>query len=240
MGSYTLSQVNLTHRPTSKHAIAQNLFGSVVREEQIDALQLYFVYYNQELRLLHEGLSEESWQTKNLAAKTYEDIFFVVDVLRDKSHARRPEIRQSLSSRFPSSDHMGLDRSINLALRLWLMLNTQEPEFAGLRHEATLVQWNDESSLLSFIHSLFPCSRWQITAQSSRLGPHFTAAFMQRVCGLSIVWTTSIHDHLRLDRLHKVLYIFPYKCHLQALINSHQNSNGKIEYVRKSLKSAGK
>lgn len=228
------AQNKLAGRPSSRFQIAQAFFGPIVRKEQVDGLQRYFIYYNEELELLRRGISEDSWQINGLAIKTYEDIFYMVDLLRDNGDSRRPELRQRMSLRFHPSDDLGLNRSINLAIRLWLMINTQEPEFGGLRHEATFIQWDDESTLLTFLQSLFPHSRWQITAQSSRLGPHFTAAFMQDVCGLSIEWTTSLHDHLRLDRLRKALKIFPYKCHLQALIDSHQNSesDSKKRYVR--------
>jgi len=209
------------------------MFGTTFREDQVDALQIYFDYYIEELELLWMGISEETWQTKGLAAKTYEDIFYIVKILRDNGHSLRPELRPLLRSRFPLSDDLSLDRSINLAIRLWLMINTQEPQFGGLRHEATCVQWDDERTLRTFFQNLFPHSRWQITAQSSRLGPHFTAAFMQRVCGLKIKWTTSLYDHLRLDRRHKVLKIFPYKSHLQALIESHQDVGDKKKCVHK-------
>jgi hypothetical protein len=223
-------QVKLTDRPGSKLEIGHALFGTVFREEQLDVFQAYFDYYIKELELLRTGISEETWQTKGLAANTYEDIFYVVNILRENGDSRRPEIRSLLQSRFPLSDDLGLDRSINLAIRLWLMINTQEPEFGGIRHEATCAQWDDDTTLRTFLSGLFPHSRWQITAQSSRLGPHFTAAFMQRVCGLKIEWTTSLHDHLRLDRRRKALKIFPYKCHLQALIESYQDSNGQNKY----------
>lgn len=103
------------------------------------------------------------------------------------------------------------------------MVNTLESRFEGLRHEAHCVQWDDKTALSVFLHSLFPRANWQVTAQSSRLGPHFTAAFMHNVCGLTIEWTTSLHDHLRLDRQRKALKVFPYKCHLQALIHGHHN-----------------
>ena len=225
------AQVKLTDRPGSKLQIGQALFGSTFREEHVDAFQVYFAYYIKELELLRTGISEETWQIKGLAANTYEDIFYIVKLLRDNGNSRRPELRFLLHSRFSSSDDAGLNRSINLAIRLWLMINTQEPEFGGIRHEATCVQWDDETTLRTFVQNLFPKSRWKITAQSSRLGPHFTVAFMQRVCGLKIEWTTSLHDHLRLDRRRKALKIFPYKCHLQALIENHQSMTDRDKYV---------
>lgn len=228
-------QVKLVDRPGSKLQISQAFFGFALRGGQFGALQEYFDYYNEELELLRTGISEETWQTRGLAAKTFEDVFYVVNILRDNGDARRSEIRSFLLARFCSSDELGLNRSINLAIRLWLMINAQEPQFEGLRHEATCVQWDDETTLRAFIQKLFPKSHWQITAQSSRLGPHFTAAFMQRVCGLSIQWTTSLHDHLRLDRRRKTLKMFPYKCHVQALIESHRNSNDEAKYNQEAF-----
>lgn len=194
-------------------------------------LERYFAYYNEELGLLCRGISEASWQINGLAVQNYEDLFHVVNLLRSSGDSRRPEIRQRMLLRFHSSDVVGINRSINLAIRLWLMINMQDREFSGLRHEATPVQWDDESTLSTFLQSLFPHSRWQISAQSNRLGPHFTAAFMKDVCGLTIEWTTSLHDHLRLDRFRKALKVFPYKCHLQALIDSQKNDEEKKPYV---------
>lgn len=225
-----LTHPRLTESPGFRSQIAQSFFA-IFEEEQVDALRPYFTYYGEELGLLRKGISEESWQIKGLAAKTYKDVFFIVNVLRDNGNSQRPKIRELLLPRFRSSDELELNRSINLVIRLWLMVNMQESQFEGLRHGVTCIQWDDDSTLLAFLQSLFPHSRWKITAQSSRLGPYFTATFMQRVCGLSIEWTTSLHDHLRLDRLRKALKIFPYKCHLQALIDSYRNSNGKKEYV---------
>lgn len=219
----------------SKLQIAQAFFGSMCCKAQIEALEKYFEYYNDELELLRRGISVASWQLNSLAVKTSEDVFYVVDLLRDGGDSRRSDIRQRMLLRFSSSDVVGMNRSINLAIRLWLMINTQDPEFSGLRHEATPVQWDDESTLLAFLQSLFPPSQWPMSAQSSRLGPHFTAAFMKDVCGLTIEWTTSLHDHLRLDRFRKALKIFPYKCHLQALIESQKMNSDKKKYVQNSV-----
>lgn len=212
--------------------VAQALFGPACCKAQVDALERYFLYYNEELGLLCRGISEASWQINSLAVKSYEDLFYVVELLRNSGQSRRPDIRQRMLLRFHLSDVLSLNRSINLAIRLWLMINMQDREFSGLRHEATPVQWEDESTLSAFLQSLFPHSRWQISAQSNRLGPHFTAAFMKDVCGLTIEWTTSLHDHLRLDRFRKALKVFSYKSHLQALIDSQKNDSEKKTYVQ--------
>ena len=221
-------QIDLIDRPGSRSQVFQAVFGPKHDVGQIDGLQEYFAYYSEELHLLCKGISRESWQTKRLAIKTCADLFHIVDILRLSADCQRPVIRQRISLPYPVADDEALNRSINLAIRLWLMINVQEPEFGNLRHEATFAQWNDESTLREFLHALFPHSRWPITAQSSRLGPHFTAAFMQRVCGLTIEWTTSLHDHLRLDRRRKAVRIFSYKSYLQALLDSQRDHHEKL------------
>ena len=213
----------------SHSRIAEAFFGPNFEEEQLQSLETYFEYYSEELSLLYKGISQKSWQATNLPIETHDDIFHIVNLLRDRDNRDilRPGLRQNLSLRFCSSDNEGLNRSINLAIRLWLMINAQEPEFQSLRKGATSIQWNDETKLSAFLQSLFPNSRWGITPQSNRLGPQFTAVFMQRICDLKIEWTLSLYDHLRLDRQRKALKIFPYKGHLQALIDSSQNSDNK-------------
>jgi hypothetical protein len=225
-----MAQIKLTDRPGSRAQIAHAFFGTSSFDGHLDELQGFFTYYQQELQLLRKGISTESWQSEYLAIKTYEDIFYVVDVLHSHGDSRRPEIRSLLSPRFPSSNMLGLNCSINLAIRLWLMINAQEIRFEGLRHETTSVQWNDECTLREWLQSLFPHARWDVTPQSNRFGPYFTVAFMQRVCGLKVQWTTSLHDHLRLDLQRKSLKVFPYKTQLQVMIRRHQ-SQGQTRYA---------
>ena len=222
----------LADRPGSMFQIGQAFFGPSRTKEQIDALQEYYRYYIEELQLLQKGISAQSWQGQSLAAQSYEDIFHIVTVLRNNRDCKRPKLRAMLALTLHPTNSQGLNWSINLAIRLWLMINVQDPKFEGLRYEATCVDWDDQTTLRAFIESLFPKSQWKITAQTSRLGSSFTAAFMHRVCGLKIKWTTSIHDHLRLDRRRKTLMVFPYKCHLHASIESRGEDEENMKSVR--------
>ncbi|KAL9580304.1 MAG: hypothetical protein Q9212_004574 [Teloschistes hypoglaucus] len=133
------TQTGLAYRPDLSIRIAQVFFGlTVPQKERIYALKQYFVYFSDELKLLSTGISKESWQIKDLAIKNCEELFHVVDVLRTNQEHRRPEIRQKLLSRFSTSNDLAINRSLNLALRLWLMINVQEPAFAGLKHGVML------------------------------------------------------------------------------------------------------
>lgn len=154
------SQIRLTDRPGSKSQIGQQFFGTNFEQGKVRMLESYYEYYVEELELLRTGISEDTWQTAHLATKTYEDIFHVVGVLRSNGDSKRPAIRSLLRDRFQFSNDLDLDRSIHLAIRLWLMVNTQDAEFETLRHGATCVQWDEETSLREFFQKLFPPSRW--------------------------------------------------------------------------------
>ena len=225
----------LADRPGSMLQICHAFFGPVFSREQTETLQDYYRYYIEELQLLQKGISAQSWQGRNLTAQSYEDVFHIVAVLRNNRNSTRPEIRSLLETALHSTNDQSLNWSINLAIRLWLMINLQDPQFEGLRYEASCVEWDDQTRLQAFIESLFPKTQWNITAQTSRLGHHFTVAFMHRVCGLKIKWTTSLHDHLRLDRRRKTLMVFKYKCHLDALIKCHEKNEEKDRSIRYHL-----
>ncbi|KAL8883529.1 MAG: hypothetical protein Q9215_008175 [Flavoplaca cf. flavocitrina] len=159
--------IALADNPDSQKRIVEAIFGHTCDSKQYRALGDYLAYYVEELDLLRRGISVDSWQTKYLAVKTSEDIFHVVDLLRGNGASQRPAIRQLLLLRFPLEQEVALNRSINLAIRLWLMVNTQERKFEGLRHEANSVQWNDCTSLREFLRSLFPPAKWQRSCKMS-------------------------------------------------------------------------
>jgi hypothetical protein len=108
------------------------------------------------------------------------------------------------------------DRSIDITLRLWLQVNIRDDD-SGLG--GPKVRWDETTTLTEFITSLFPVADWELGAKERRLDPYFTGANMVGVCGLKIAWTNSLEDHLRLERREKVLWVFPYKCTLQALLS---------------------
>lgn len=211
---------------TARVHLVESIVGINLSKVNSDGLQPYVEYCNDELRLLCTGLSQQSWQSQKLAVKTIEDIAYVTSVLQQHQHSTRPDMRRLLLQRFPQASTAELDRSINLALRLWLMLNFQESDYETLRHEANCVQWDEHSTLCDRIDRLFPKAHWKVSSSTSRLGSHFTAIFLTRVCGVRLEWTTSIHDHLRLDRDRRgkvILRIFSYKQLISRLLSDSQS-----------------
>lgn len=214
----------LTAKPghSTKLRIGQTFFGPACQVSSVGIFQDYFEYYVEELGLLSFGTSPQARLSANLAVRTHDDILLIVSILRNNLDSKRSDLRVLLQKDFNNCDDRALDRSVDLSIRLWLMINFQEKEYQGLRPLTPCISWGEGTTLRAFLESLFPRSRWKITAKVSRLHPYFTAANMARICGLEIKYTTSLQDHLHLDRRRKTLQIFPYKCCLQAMLSGSQ------------------
>jgi hypothetical protein len=92
---------------------------------------------------------------------------------------RSPSSGCLLRKHFDGCDDRGLDRSVDLAVRLWLMVNFQEHEYQSLRSRTPCIQWEEGETLRVISGRLFPRSRWKITAKESRLHPYFVARSRQ-------------------------------------------------------------
>lgn len=91
-----------------------------------DSLEEYFDYYEEELKLLRIGTSPSTWQAGHLAADSHEDIIEIVQILREKRLQTRSVIEQHLSARFASAEPETISRSLDLALRFWLLINARD------------------------------------------------------------------------------------------------------------------
>jgi hypothetical protein len=219
----------LTRPPTDdiKLRVCHEFFNPALRRESLPEYDDYFRYYETELALLRVGASRLTWQDSGLAAQTHEDILIIKRELAANIHLTRPEIRHRLASKFQGAEKLNINRSIDLTLRLWLTLNVREPAYKLQTPQTPVLQWDDSTTLSSFIASQFPKARWHLDVRACRLDPYFTAVNMVRICGLKIEWTDSLEDHLRLDRRQKVLRMYPHKCCLQGYLESSRDAEGK-------------
>jgi hypothetical protein len=117
----------------------------------------FFRYYDKEIKWLRATPMHD--QILGTVIKTHDDIATIVDILRLGQSQTRPNIRLSLRQQFGAGDDEGLNRSIDIAARLWSMINIRESFFqnAGMRRPA--YQWNDNNTLEDFLASLFPPSK---------------------------------------------------------------------------------
>lgn len=193
----------------------------------LDAFDEYFKYYQDELKWVLGGMPPGARTIPGIIVQTHEDVIDIAMILREHPDCEKREVREKLKAlpQFGSGEDWALDRSIDLTLRLWLQINVRDDESSTGVFD---VQWNEHEALTKFLSGLFPIEDWELGAKERRLDPYFTAANMVQICGLTIGWTNSLEDHLRLERREKnekVLWVYPYKRTLQVLLKEAEVSS---------------
>ena len=205
------------------------LINKSAKEKDLPAYEDYLALYRQEIRAIErsqrhaaatrneEANTNRIGDQKALAARDYKDILRIVEVLaRAKSKCRscvRDELRNC--DDFNNSSDTSLNNSIDMAFRLWLMLNVRRFD-QTLSPDTVSLQWNDDDTLDQFVGQQFPEATEPMTSNAShRVDADFTAVTLREYRRIDVVWTTSLEDHLRLkyDRKKKKarLRVFPFK-----------------------------
>ena len=103
-----------------------------------------------------------------------------------------------MNNRFPN-DPVKLSNSIELAVRLWLMIDIQNVKPGAYQTLSTAWPWPDSSSLVDVVRSMR--TRAPPGAVNIRQFPEVFNAFdMKRMAGFEIRWTDNPSDHLCLDK----------------------------------------
>ncbi len=189
-----------------------------------EAAEPYFdhLYADEQLRL-KLGSSNKTQQARKLALKRHEDVVELAGILEKNKDQHLSEIIADLKStdRYKFFSDEQIKHSIDLAVRLAFLVNARHDGSQSSDPHAPPLQWNEKQTLREFMGENFPPSAWapQGKENLARLNPLFTASYMVEVCGLSLEYTASLHDHLRMRHVDKriVLRVFPYKVCLNAL-----------------------
>jgi hypothetical protein len=209
----------------TKLRIGEEVFGNAFDPDVgLECFQEYFKYYDKQIDWLRRGVTSESDQLTGVAARTHDDIITIIRTLREHADSTRPQIRDKLRNggQIRGGEDSDLDRAIDIALRLWLLINIRP---AGSGIGVGCVRWNEKSTLRRFLRSLFPVARWGLGAKERRLDTQFIGANMVKFCKLTIKWTNSLEDHLRLDRRRRILWVFPYKRTLLAVLSQAETDH---------------
>lgn len=198
------------------------------------AFRKFMDHYTLEPKHLTYGRRQGSYPISSLSHITHQDITEVIEILFKKKDQTRLQILQDttgpeLSSVWRSQSVGDKYRIMDLAVRMWLMLNVRDDGLNTIIHPfwgPDNLEWNNAESLDDLITTAFPRSDVELDLKESRLEPGFTAHYLVDVCGLSIRWTKSLHNHLRLDGRSKVLLVFPFTDFLLG----HLEAGGKKRF----------
>jgi hypothetical protein len=181
-----------------------------------------YAAYFRSLRSTIETLAYPSLDESLFAAQSYQDLIHVVECLRDHPNTTRQQIAHKLhEERFPCYETKQIIRSMELAARLWLMLNIRSRD-APLTHMApnlSRLEWEDTRTIRDIVGQFVTVSDLP-DPRHSRIDKGLTALNLKRMIGVDVQFTNNLLDHLRYDRSRTRLYIYPHK---ECLLN-HQNS----------------
>ena len=180
----------------------------------------YQKYWEQTWGSLKKGDPSE-WES--MVPVTDEHIRLVVTTISSTAldpQCQREDLREALAkdSLFKSNSKESVNRTIELALRLWLVLNFRDDEYSPGVHS---IQWEDGISLRNFISQQFPKPR-MLRDLSERmfdfvLPDNFTMVKLKRYSGIKVHWTYDLSEHLDLDKDHRILKVFPLKHYVNEL-----------------------
>jgi hypothetical protein len=133
---------------------------------------------------------------------------------------QREGLRETLAkdSHFGHHSEESLNRTIDLALRLWLVVNIRDKEYSPGAHS---IQWNDGISLQTFIAQQFPKPRMLRDLNERMfdfvLPDNFTMVKLKWYSDIKVDWTDDLSEDLNLDRDERILKVFPLKHYVNEL-----------------------
>lgn len=139
----------------------------------------------------------------------------VVDEIRQ--HKQRDGAVSCISKLTGNGDNIACQATLNLAVRLMLMveISSLEKSFGFMHHtgQCPLPQWT-KSDLKSLAGGLFSISP-QIDCSRVSIPTTFDAWSLENVAGIKIEFTDNLADHLRLANNDTQLYVFHHVAYLE-------------------------
>lgn len=205
---------------TAKEAVILDLFGVSAKGAAHRGFDQYLEYYDNEIKRLCKGFPP-AWTSclPSLHSRSHDDVLYIRRIVFDERSISRADLRHKLrqDARFQGNITTDcINRLVDLTVRLSLMINVRDEELPVIQPDAMRIVWDDAMSLDQLISTLFSCCPIDTNLRSQRLSPNFTAVDMVKICGLTLRWTASLADHLRLDRRSRTLWVFPYKDFLRG------------------------
>ena len=234
------AQTRLWNDPTisEKAKIIETVFGP--QHGPLTNFEEYLSFYTKEISVLREikhwSKNEDDW---SFPIKSHLQMLGAIECVQGMSTSTmRSGFRQTLKHELKLYSIGGreLDAVIDLALRLWLVANFRDRQERGLGGGRPCLQWRDDESLPDCLRRLFPIADLELAPSQRRLHPRFMASTLVDVCGLRINWTSSLEDHLQLDRHQKTLWVFHSREVLTLFMDSAKNKTASSSYTQRMTK----
>lgn len=191
---HTLEQTLLPDsRGPGLEAIVTAFWARQSSKNLSESFQAYLLYYKNQCQF--EIQSDHS-------AKSLRDIEKIVAHINQNPTVPKDELRRSLNAKYQhfsdNADHMS--NSIELAVRLWLMVNIRTLSTSKAINLDTSLSWPESASISDVARSYFlgPTSRHGWLRTKQRFSRLLTVHNLEKIGGFHIEWTDNLIDHLRL------------------------------------------
>lgn len=210
--------------------LIQNLWNRNADDTVLGNYGGYLDYYFREMKNLRFGFA---WALNNSAAQTHRQLLSIVRIMSEHRDLDIFQMIQKVKEvpEFSNAPDEWVQRSIDMALRVWLTLNVREKELETLTLHTPCLQWEGRATTLNrFVAHTFPSVILPPEADAS-LENHFTAVNMYQSNGLRVEWTNCLVDHLSVDLEHRKVRIY----YLKQCLHDHMNGRGLVLGVNGSI-----
>lgn len=171
----------------------------------------YFVYFQQECR---------QDMANNHAMQTYADLAFILGIIRGNPSASLAGIRALIknTNAVLASDERKLSLSIELVVRLWLMVSVKilMPQY---RNDLDVsLPWPDDQSLSDILRRHISQPTVSHLSAHDKFSPYFNVVDMRNIANFRVLWTNNLADHLTMRGT--AIYMFYHVSALKRLRSS--------------------
>lgn len=156
----------------------------------------YFAFLNQE---------RNSAVAADHAITNYDDLFFIVSILQNHGALEFRQVIETIQYSRPSlaATPSKLTCSIELVLRLWLMINIRNRMPTNIYQLQTSLPWQDNSSLSTVLAKHITRRTYD---QSAKFSEYLNFYDMNRIGGFRVEWTNNLALHLTMKG--SFVYVF--------------------------------
>ncbi|KAI2639524.1 hypothetical protein GGS26DRAFT_272009 [Hypomontagnella submonticulosa] len=210
-----------TGKDETRIAILQKLWPSFTKEQYKDThWTRFFQYLDFELAKLPD---------KRVLFSTHsrEEAIALIETIRHYGRSPKQEILHAIAVKTPTrpaiSNPDSISRSLELAARLWLMINIDSFKLIpSYIHTRTInVSWPDDKSLADVIANHFRAKNLPVRSQEIvRIRPTLTMAYLEVRHGFQVLWTHNLADHLTIDTKYRTVTVYEHLICLWTHIES--------------------
>lgn len=181
---------------------------TAVKPTNVGDFDSYFEFFTQERNIA---------ATTESAVESYEDLLFIIKILQNHGPLELRQIIATIENGRPAlaGKVTKLSHCIELAIRLWLMVNIRIIAPSDIFQHQTSIPWQDGDSLSKALASQFKHHRVDQTAKFSEFMNLYD---MKRIGGIRIEWTNNLALHLTMKG--SLIYIFHGVAVLKRMIDS--------------------